>query len=117
MSGSGFLLDTNTVSELQLKRPSPDVLVWFAATDDHRLHFSVLSIGEIRKGIEKLVEGGKRLALGNWLAQVLLPWFGTRVLPVDLAVAERWAQSQLPRPRRFQQPGICLGSLLHRRHR
>jgi predicted nucleic acid-binding protein len=88
----GFLLDTNTVSELQRKHPSQAVLDWFAATDDHRLHFSVLSIGEIRKGIEKLEQGMKRAALGDWLEQVLLPWFGPRLLPVDLAVAERWGR-------------------------
>jgi len=91
MSG-GFLLDTNTVSELQRKYPSQAVLDWFAAADDHRLYFSVLSIGEIRKGIEKLEQGTKRAALGDWLEQVLLPWFGPRLLPVDLAVAERWGR-------------------------
>ena len=68
------------------------MLDWFAAADDHRLHFSVLSIGEIRKGIEKLEQGKKRAVLGDWLAQVLLPWFGPRLLPVDLAVAERWGR-------------------------
>lgn len=91
MSG-GFLLDTNTVSELQRKQPSQAVLDWFAAADDHQLHFSVLSIGEIRRGIEKLEQGPKRATLGDWLEQVLLPWFGPRVLPVDLAVAERWGR-------------------------
>jgi predicted nucleic acid-binding protein len=89
---NGFLLDTNIVSELQRKHPSQAVLDWFAATDDHRLHFSVLSIGEIRKGIDKLEQGTKRSALGNWLEQVLLPWFGPRLLPIDLPVAERWGR-------------------------
>ncbi len=91
MSG-GFLLDTNTVTELQRKQPSQAVLDWFAATDDHRLYFSVLSIGEIRKGIEKLEPGKKRVALGDWLEQGLLPWFGPRLFPIDLAVAERWGR-------------------------
>ena len=89
MTASGFLLDTNTVSELQHKRPSPAVLTWFGVADDNRFYFSLLSIGEIRKGIARLDEGSKRLALDNWLQQVLLPWFGPRLLPVDLVVAER----------------------------
>lgn len=92
MSRGGFLLDTNTVSELRRKRPAASVLAWFNQADDHRLHFSVLSIGEIRRGIERLEAGTQRVALTEWLEGILLPWLGPRLLPVDLAVAERWGR-------------------------
>ena len=55
-----FLVDTNVVSELRKKRPSPNVLAWFAHVAEEHLYFSVLSVGEIRRGIERLVEVEQR---------------------------------------------------------
>jgi predicted nucleic acid-binding protein len=92
VSRGGFLLDTNIVSELRRKCPAAPVLAWFKRTEDHRLHFSVLSIGEVRRGIERLEAGPQRAALTDWLESVLLPWLGPRLLPVDLSVAERWGR-------------------------
>jgi len=87
-----FLLDTNVISELRKKQPSPQVLAWFEHTADDHLYFSVLSVGEIRRGIEKLAESERRAALASWLEDELIPWFGRRLLPIDLAVAERWGR-------------------------
>lgn len=78
------------------------MLNWFARTDGDCLYFSVLSVGEIRRGIERLTDEGRRLTLTGWLESELLPWFGSRLLLVDLAIAECWgwllAQAERPLP-------------------
>lgn len=85
-------MDTNAVSELRKKSPAPSVLAWFTSVSDEQLYFSVLSVGEIRRGIEKLVESEQRNILLTWLDNDLIPWFGGRLLAVDLVVAERWGR-------------------------
>lgn len=92
MSGAGFLLDTNVVSELRRKRPEPRVLQWFERVDDQQLYLSVLTIGEIRRGIERLTDPVQQSQLTVWLEGMLFPWLGLHLLPVSLAVAERWGQ-------------------------
>ncbi len=87
-----YLLDTNVVSELRKKVPEPRVLAWFETVEDERLYFSVLSVGEIRRGIERLGEPMRKRALAEWLETELLPWFGNRLLPINLAVADRWGK-------------------------
>jgi len=87
-----YLLDTNVVSELRKKSPDPRVLAWFEKAADERLYFSVLSVGEIRRGIERLDDPTRKQALAEWLETELLPWFGSRLLPINLAVAERWGK-------------------------
>jgi hypothetical protein len=66
------------------------VLAWFASVAGERLYFSVLGVGEIRRGIEKLAASEQRSLLLTWLEQELIPWFGNRLLAIDLTVAERW---------------------------
>jgi hypothetical protein len=85
-------VDTNAVSELRKKHPAPRVLAWFASVADEHLYFSVLSVGELRRGIEKLAESEQRRLLLTWLEQELIPWFGGRLLAIDLPVAERWGR-------------------------
>ena len=85
-----YLLDTNVVSDLVRPKPDPEVLAWFGNTPDDALHLSVLSLGEIRKGVEKLEPSPRREALRVWLEQELTDWFDDRILPVDRGVAERW---------------------------
>ena len=85
-----YLLDTNVVSELARPKPDPDVLAWFDRTPDNVLHLSVLSLGEIRKGVENLDASPRREKLRVWLEQELTDWFGDRLLPVDRGVADRW---------------------------
>lgn len=89
---SGFLLDTNVVSELMKAKPDSKVKGWIDSTDEEILYLSVLTLGEIRKGITKLKERGRRVALETWLDTVLTVRFAGRILPVDLAVADRWGQ-------------------------
>lgn len=86
---SGFLVDTNILSELT--RPQPEVQVEnFLRRSKDRVFVSVLSIGEIRKGIAALPMSNKRAMLQDWLDNEIMPWFGQRALPVTLAIAESW---------------------------
>lgn len=86
----GFLLDTNIPSELTHPFPQPSVVRWLEDADDERLYFSVISIGEILKGIATLPESKRRKQLQQWLDRTLRPWFAGRILPVREPVAERW---------------------------
>ena len=87
---SGFLLDTNCVSELVRIKPHPRVLEWMEAAEETLLHLSVLTLGEIRKGLAALPQGKRRTRLEAWLEVDLRSRFSGRILPVDAAVADRW---------------------------
>ncbi len=87
-----YLIDTNVISELIRPRPEPKVLAWFDATPDEALHISVLTVGEIRKGAEKLADKARRERLRLWLENEVPRWFEGRILPLTLAVAERWGR-------------------------
>lgn len=88
---SGYLLDTNVLSELTRPAPAPQVAE-FLRESKANVYLSVLSIGEIRKGISSLPPGSRRVALEAWLDAELMPWLGARLVPVTLAVAERWGR-------------------------
>lgn len=88
---SGFLLDTNCISELISRRPEPSVVKWLEAVDEGLLYLSVLTLGEIRKGIALLAPGKRRTRLETWLEVELLSRFSDRILTIDLMVADRWA--------------------------
>ena len=87
-----YLLDTNVVSELVRRKPSTRVVRWFGGVPDGALHLSVLSLGEIRRGVERLTEPRRKERLRLWLEQDLPAWFGERLLPIDAQVAERWGR-------------------------
>lgn len=87
---SGFLLDTNCISELVRIKPEPRVLEWMAAADERLLYLSVLTLGEIRKGVVNLPESKRRAHLEAWLDIELRDRRAGRILPVDAAVADRW---------------------------
>jgi predicted nucleic acid-binding protein len=92
-AASGYLLDTNVISELMKARPARSVADWIVATPEDLLHLSVITIGEIRKGIDLLDEDEpKRAALQSWLDRDLRVRFAGRLLPFDESVAERWGQ-------------------------
>jgi hypothetical protein len=97
-----YLVDTNVVSELARPRPSGRVLAWFAAAPAEALHLSVLTLGELRSGVERLPAGTRREALRRWLEHDVPGWFGARLLAIDGPVAERWGtlvgQSRRPLP-------------------
>ena len=87
---SGFLLDTNCVSELVRVKPEPRVTEWMEATDEALLYLSVLTLGEIRKGLAGLAQGKRRTHLETWLEVDLQARFSGRILPIDAQVADRW---------------------------
>lgn len=87
-----YLLDTNVISELVRPKPDANVLRWFEGVPDRALHLSVLSLGEIRKGVEGMVPGARREKLRLWLEQDLPGWFEERLLPVSHQVADRWGR-------------------------
>jgi predicted nucleic acid-binding protein len=89
---SGFLLDTNVISELVKPRPDSRVTQWIEATDEALLYLSVLTLGKIRKGIRSLPEAKRRTALEAWLDRDLALRFSGRILPIDRAVADRWGR-------------------------
>jgi predicted nucleic acid-binding protein len=100
---AGFLLDTNVISELAKARPSKRVEEWIDSTPEELLFLSVITIGEIRKGIDLLDEGDlKRGAFQRWLDRDLRLRFADRLLVFDDAVAERWGQLEALAKRRRQ---------------
>lgn len=97
-----YLLDTNVLSELRRKRPDARVVDWVESHSVSTLYLSVLTIGEIRRGVESLPAGRRRSTLLDWLEVDLPAFFGGRLLAVDVAVADRWgallAKSARPLP-------------------
>lgn len=87
---SGFLLDTNCISELVRAKPEPRVLEWIDATDEDLLYLSVLTLGEIRKGVAGLAQGKRRSHLETWLEVDLQARFSRRILAIDFSIADRW---------------------------
>ena len=87
---SGFLLDTNVVSELIKPHPDHNVLRWVEETDESILFLSVLTLGEIRNGIASLHSGRRRGRLESWLQVDLRSRFQDRILPIHEAIADRW---------------------------
>ena len=88
---SGFLLDTNCVSELVRVKPEPCVIAWTEAVDETLLYLSVLTLGEIRKGLAALPQGRRRTHLETWLDVEFHARFAGRILPIDAQVADRWS--------------------------
>ena len=89
---NGFLLDTNVPSEFTRMRPNPNVLAWVDAQPLNSLFCSVVSLGEIRKGIALQAPGRRRAQLETWLEIDLHLLFGNRILPVTLPIADRWGE-------------------------
>lgn len=87
---SGYLLDTNCISELVRLQPDPGVVAWMEAADETLLYLSVLTLGEIRKGLAGLPQSKRRTHLETWLETELRVRFAGRILLIDAAVADRW---------------------------
>lgn len=100
-----YLLDTNLISELVRPKPDGRVLEWFGGTDEESLCLSVMTIGELFKGVAALPAGKRRSALEDWIELELKPRFADRILPVDAAIATRWGLLSA----RAKQQGQSLG--------
>ena len=87
-----YLLDTNVISETIRRQQNKQVITWLEQIPAEALFISVLTLGEIRKGIEKHADKQRREKLRLWLEHHLTAWFEERILPIDLAVADRWGR-------------------------
>lgn len=87
-----YLLDTCVISELVSKTPRIKVVEWIDGLEDERVFLSVITIGEIKKGLEMLSDSNRKRALEAWLNDELLIRFQGRILPVDLEVVLTWGQ-------------------------
>lgn len=87
-----YILDTNVVSELVTQDPDHHVIQWVDSIDPASLFLSVITIGEIKKGIEKLPDSRRKENLSTWLEQDLLVRFGEHILPIDTFVIMTWGQ-------------------------
>lgn len=87
-----YLLDTCLVSELLKPRPSQTVSAWLAEQREEDLHLSVLTLGEIQKGVAQLPESRKKTRLQAWLDRDLRDRFRGRIAPVDDKVALAWGR-------------------------
>jgi len=95
-----FLLDTNVISELRKgERADPAVVAWFGGLDEEDVYLSVLTLGEIRRGIEGLRrrDPSSAAALDSWLGRISEA-YQHRILPVTRAVAEEWGRMSVPDP-------------------
>lgn len=87
-----YLLDTNVLSELRRKMPNSVVLDWMARRPAATLYLSVLTLGELRKGVEGVSDPSRRANLLDWLENELPAFFAGRILAVDAQVADRWGR-------------------------
>lgn len=85
-----YLLDTSVLSELVKKNPRRQVVNWVDEQEESTLFLSVLTVGELEKGIAKLPASARRTNLISWVRRELAGRFGGRLLPIDVRVAERW---------------------------
>jgi predicted nucleic acid-binding protein len=108
-----FLLDTNAISAIRRDRDA-HVRAWASQVDDARLHLSVLTIGEVRIGIERLRSRDPAQAdvFAEWLGQ-LHERFADRILPVDAAVAEEWGRLNAPSPRNTVDSLVAATARIH----
>jgi len=83
-----FLLDTNVISEPMKARPNAGVLAWLAQINEDSVFLSVVTITELRYGIERLASGRRRDRLDGWLRKDLIARFGGRIFSIDFEIAD-----------------------------
>ena len=89
-----YLLDTCVISELIKAQSNPKVIEWISNQNEEDLYLSVLTLGEIQKGITKLPDSEKKLKLQNWLDIDLSERFNNKILDIDNQVALHWGKMQ-----------------------
>ena len=85
-----YLLDTCAISELVKKHPDEKIVQWIKECDEDTVFISVLTLGEIQKGISKLDDNRRRIKIQKWLDSDLRERFAERILPISLEVALTW---------------------------
>jgi len=102
-----YLLDTCVISELIKKYPDKKVVKWVQKTDESKLFISVLTFGEIHKGIEKLPKSRKKEKLHNWVNNELTDRFKNRIVSFDLHTAAIWGKIQA----HSEEAGKCMPAI------
>lgn len=87
---TGWLLDTNVLSELRRPRPEPQVVKFIAAQPLDSLYISCVTLAEIRFGVERVADANRRAELNGWLEHKVRPMFEQRVLPVSEDIMFKW---------------------------
>ena len=87
-----FLLDTNVISEWTKPRPNGGIVQWLSEADEDRLFLSVVTIAELRYGVERLQPGARKARLGNWVSEAVPARFEGRVLPIEVEIATTWGR-------------------------
>lgn len=87
-----YLLDTCVISELVTKQPNAQVIAWIDSVEEQCLHLSVITLGEIQKGIEKLPDSERKTRLATWLSEELPRRFVDRIVPIDAKVMLDWGR-------------------------
>lgn len=110
---SGWLLDTNVLSELRKPRCEPAVKRWVDSRDPSELYVSSITFAEIRFGIAQLQDANRQHELSHWLEGELRPWFGERVIEIDENVILLWRKMvEVGRQagRTYSQPDLFLAA-------
>jgi toxin FitB len=109
-----FLLDTNVVSEIRKRAPDPGVAEWFASVPGDRLFLSVLVVGEIRQGIERLArrEPAQAEIFERWLSQ-LVGGYSDRLVPITERIAQAWGRLNVPDPMPVVDGLMAATALVH----
>lgn len=89
-----YLLDTCVISELIKARPTKSVVKWVESIDERSMFISVLTLGEIHKGITKLRASKKKRTLQEWVSNDLNQRFDNRIIPVSIEIARIWGEVQ-----------------------
>jgi predicted nucleic acid-binding protein len=110
---TGWLLDTNILSELRRQRPEPKVLAFVAAQPLEQLHVSTVTLAEIPFGIELLPDASRRAELNDWLTHKVRPMFEQRVLPITEDIMFKWpllVEDDRKAGRTFSQPDLIIAA-------
>lgn len=110
---TGWLLDTNILSELRRRKPEPKVLAFIGAQPLDSLFISTVTLAEIRFGIELVAEAGRRAELNEWLAHKVRPMFEQRILPITEDIMFKWrilVEEGRKTGHTFSQPDLILAA-------
>ena len=106
-----YILDTNVISELVAARPSPAVVDFIQSIEPEGVFLSVIAVGEINKGIEKLPNSERKASLGRWMQEDLLTRFSGHILGIDTQTMLLWGKL-VARLERLRRPISAIDSLL-----
>ncbi len=109
-----YLLDTNIISETIKQAPNKKLIEWLSSVDSQKLYLSVLTLGEIRKGVEKLVEStAKKQKITQWLELDLVELFYGRIINIDAIISDKWGYISFLKNRPAIDGLIAASAIVH----